>query len=36
MRAKNPHLEYREVGVENRIPPNTVLVYEIEVLEIKR
>jgi peptidylprolyl isomerase len=32
----SPHLGYREVGVENRIPPNAVLVYEIEVLEVKR
>ena len=31
----SPHLGYREAGVENRIPPNAVLVYEIEVLEIK-
>ncbi len=32
----SPHLSYREAGVENRIPPNAVLVYEIEVLEIER
>jgi FKBP-type peptidyl-prolyl cis-trans isomerase len=32
----SPHLAYREVGVENRIPPNAVLVYEIEVLEVER
>jgi len=32
----SPHLGYREAGIENRIPPNAVLVYEIEVLEVER
>jgi FKBP-type peptidyl-prolyl cis-trans isomerase len=32
----SPHLGYREAGVENLIPPNAVLVYEIEVLEVKQ
>jgi FKBP-type peptidyl-prolyl cis-trans isomerase len=32
----SPHLGYREVGVENLIPSNAVLVYEIEVLEVKQ
>jgi peptidylprolyl isomerase len=32
----SPHLGYREAGVENFIPPNAVLVYEIEVLEVKQ
>jgi FKBP-type peptidyl-prolyl cis-trans isomerase len=32
----SPHLGYREASVENRIPPNAVLVYEIEILEIER
>jgi peptidylprolyl isomerase len=32
----SPYLGYREAGVENRIPPNAVLVYEIEVLEVER
>ncbi len=31
----SPHLGYREAGIENRIPPNAVLVYEIEVLEVQ-
>lgn len=31
----SPHLGYREGGVEKRIPANAVLVYEIEVLEVK-
>jgi peptidylprolyl isomerase len=31
----SPHLGYREAGVENRIPANAVLVYEIEVLDVK-
>ena len=31
----SPHLGYREAGVENLVPPNAVLVYEIEVLEVK-
>jgi len=32
----SPHLGYREAGVENLIPRNAVLVYEIEVLEVKQ
>ena len=32
----SPHLGYREAGIENLIPPNAVLVYEIEVLEVKQ
>jgi len=32
----SPHLGYREAGVENLVPPNAVLVYEIEVLEVKQ
>ena len=32
----SPHLGYREVGVQNLIPPNAVLIYEIEVLDVKR
>jgi FKBP-type peptidyl-prolyl cis-trans isomerase len=32
----SPHIGYRETGVENFIPPNAVLVYEIEVLAVKR
>lgn len=31
----SPHLGYKEKGVENLIPPNAVLVYEIELLEVK-
>src|SRR6266478_5053500 len=31
----SPHLGYREAGIENRIPPNAVLVYEIEILEVQ-
>ena len=31
----SPHLGYRKVGVENRIPANAVLVFEIEVLDVK-
>src|SRR5256885_2314902 len=31
----SPHLGYKENGVENLIPPNAVLVYEIELLEVK-
>ena len=31
----SPHLGYRETGVKNLVPPNAVLVYEIEVLEVK-
>ena len=31
----SPHLGYRKVGVENRIPANAVLVFEIEVLDVR-
>src|SRR4029453_17450916 len=31
-----PHFGYREAGVENLIPSNAVLVYEIEILEVKQ
>jgi hypothetical protein len=34
-RKISPHLGYKEKGVENLIPPNAVLVYEIELLEVK-
>lgn len=30
----SPHLAYGESGVPGRIPPNAVLLYEIEVLEV--
>lgn len=32
----SPHLGYGAKGVEGLIPPNAVLVYEIEVLDIQR
>lgn len=31
----SPHLGYKEKGVEGLIPPNSLLIYEIEVLNIK-
>ena len=31
----SPHLGYKEAGVRNLIPENAVLVYEIEVLDVK-
>ena len=31
----SPHLAYREVGTEGRVPPNAVLIYEIEVVDVK-
>jgi len=31
----SPHLGYKEAGVKNLIPENAVLVYEIEVLDVK-
>src|SRR5262249_33682863 len=31
----SPHLGYRRVGIANRIPANAVLVFEIEVLDVK-
>jgi len=30
----SPHLDYREEGVKDLIPPNALLVYEIEVLNV--
>jgi len=30
----SPHLGYGTKGVNNLIPPNAVLIYEIEVLDI--
>lgn len=29
------HLGYQETGVQNRIPANAVLIYEIEVLAVR-
>ncbi len=31
----SPHLGYKETGVRDLIPPNAVLIYEIEILEVK-
>jgi peptidylprolyl isomerase len=31
----SPHLGYKEAGVKDIIPANAVLVYEIEVLDVK-
>ena len=31
----SPHLGYKETGVKDLIPSNAVLVYEIEILEVK-
>jgi FKBP-type peptidyl-prolyl cis-trans isomerase len=30
----SPHLAYKDVGVRGLIPPNAVLIYEIEVLSV--
>ena len=30
----SPHLAYGDKGVPNLIPPNSVLIYEIQILEI--
>jgi len=30
----SPHLAYRDKGVADLIPPNAVLVYEIEILDV--
>ena len=30
----SPHLAYRDVGVKDLIPPNAVLIYKIELLEV--
>lgn len=32
----SPHLGYKEQGVEGLIPPNAVLIYEIEILDVKK
>ena len=31
----SPHLGYKETGVKDLIPSNAVLIYEIEVLDVK-
>ncbi|MDH4194316.1 MAG: FKBP-type peptidyl-prolyl cis-trans isomerase [Nitrospirota bacterium] len=31
----SPHLGYKEAGIKNLIPANAVLIYEIEVLDVK-
>jgi len=31
----SPHLAYKEKGVEGLIPPGSLLIYEIEVLDVK-
>lgn len=31
----SPHLGYKEKGVEGLIPPDALLIYEIEVLSVK-
>jgi len=31
----SPHLGYKEKGVEGLIPPNALLIYEIEVLSVQ-
>jgi FKBP-type peptidyl-prolyl cis-trans isomerase len=31
----SPHLGYRDKGVKDSIPPNAVLIYQIEVLSIE-
>jgi FKBP-type peptidyl-prolyl cis-trans isomerase FkpA len=30
----SPHLGYRDKGVEGIIPPNAVLIYQIEVIDV--
>ncbi len=32
----SPHLGYKDVGVKDLIPENAVLVYDIEVIDVKR
>lgn len=32
----SPHLGYKDAGVKDLIPENAVLVYEIEVLDVKQ
>ena len=32
----SPHLGYKEAGLKDLIPANAVLVYEIEILDVKR
>ncbi|MCG8058134.1 MAG: FKBP-type peptidyl-prolyl cis-trans isomerase [Candidatus Thiodiazotropha taylori] len=31
----SPHLGYRDKGVEGIIPPNAVLIYQIEVIDVE-
>ncbi len=31
----SPHLGYKDKGVEGLIPPDAILIYEIEVLDVK-
>lgn len=31
----SPHLGYKEAGIQDLIPPNAVLIYEIEVLDVQ-
>ena len=30
-----PHLAYREAGVQNKIPSNAVLIFDVELLEVR-
>lgn len=30
----SPHLAYGEKGVKHQIPPNAILIYEIEILKV--
>jgi len=32
----SPHLGYKEAGVKDLIPANAVLIYEIEVLDVRQ
>lgn len=32
----SPHLAYRESGVDDKVPPNAVLVYELWLTSVKR
>lgn len=31
-----PHLAYREAGVDGKIPPNAVLIYELWLVSVQR